>query len=254
MIAITFALAAESADFIRLLQDREPAARGTAAAIVGSLHNQPICVVHTGVGEKIARAQISKFIAEAKPALLISSGFAGASTDELKPGDVMLAENFCAPDLLAIARSAFLRTNVRVGKLATAAAVIDTIMERETLARNTGALAIDMETEAIAQRCAEVDIPMLSLRAITDAPAFPFPAPPQVLFDVEHQKTIAPRLALYLATHPFAIGRLLAFAKRVSAARASLAATLDLLLRSESLAAAASSSHAPSRSPSSPSA
>jgi hypothetical protein len=56
---------------------------------------------------------------------------------------------------------------------------------------------------------------------------------------VERQKTIAPRLALYLATHPLAIGRLIAFAKRVSNARASLTATLDLLLRSDSLAAAA---------------
>ena len=244
MIAVTFALAAESADFIRLLQDREPTARGDAAVIVGSLHNQPLCVLHTGVGEKTARARIGEFLGEAKPTVLISSGFAGATTDELKPGDVMLAENFCAPDLLTMARSAFARTNVRFAKLATAAAVIDTTTDRETLARNTGALAIDMETQAIAERCAEFRIPMLSLRAITDSPAFPFPAPPQVLFDLERQKTIAPRLAFYLATHPLAIGRLISFARRVSAARASLAATLDLLLRSESFAAAAARSGA----------
>ena len=78
---------------------------------------------------------------------------------------------------------------------------------------------------------------MLALRAITDTPAFPFPAPPDVLFDVEKQRTVAPRLAFYLVTHPLAIMRLVSFARRVSAARAALAATLDLLLRSESLAA-----------------
>jgi hypothetical protein len=71
-----------------------------------------------------------------------------------------------------------------------------------------------------------------------------------VLFDVGQQKTIATRLALYLATHPSSIGRLIAFAKRVSVARASLTAMLDLLLRSESLAAAVSASRASSRSPS----
>jgi adenosylhomocysteine nucleosidase len=250
MIAVTFALGAESADFIRLLQDREPTARGTAAVTSGMLHNQPLCVVHTGVGEKLARARLGHFLAETKPSVLISSGFAGATSDELKPGEVMLAENFCAPDLLAIARSAFARTNVRVGTLVTAAAVIDTAIDRETLARNTGALAIDMETQAIGERCADFGIPMLSLRGITDSPAFPFPAPPQVLFDVERQKTVAPRLTFYLATHPLAIGRLISFAKRVRAARASLAVMLDLLLRSDSLAAAVSPPRVPNQSPS----
>jgi adenosylhomocysteine nucleosidase len=250
MIAVTFALPAESCDFIRLLQDREPATRGADAVISGTLHHRAICILHTGVGDKAARARMSACFAGTKPALVISSGFAGATNDELKPGDVIIAENFCTSGLLEIARSVFARTNVRAGKLATASAVIDSLSERETLARNTGALAIDMETQAIAERCAEFDIPMLSLRAITDTPAFPFPAPPQVLFDIEQQKTIASRLALHLATHPLALGRLITFASRVRAARASLAAMLDLLLRSESLAAAAAASGASSRSPS----
>lgn len=242
MIAVTFALPAESSDFIRLLQDREPSARGAEAVIVGTLHNRAISVVHTGVGEKVARARMSALLAKTKPALLISAGFAGATDDHLKPGAVIVGENFCAPDLLSAARRAFTRTNVLVGKLATAPAVIDSASDREAFARNAGALAIDMETQVIAARCAEFGIPMLSLRAITDTPAFPFPAPPHVLFDIEQQKTIASRLALYLATHPLAIGKLIAFARRVSAARASLSAMLDLLLRSESFTAAIASS------------
>jgi adenosylhomocysteine nucleosidase len=209
-----------------------------------------VCVIHTGVGETAARAQMNTFVSESKPGLLISSGFAGGTNNELNPGEVMLAENFCAPDLLEAARSVFARTNIRTGKLVTAPQIVDSTSDRATLARNTGALAIDMETQAIAERCAEFGIPMLSLRAITDTPAFPFPAPPNVLFDVARQKTIAPRLAFYLATHPLAIGRLLAFARRVSAARASLTAMLDLLLRSETFAAAASISRATNQSPS----
>jgi nucleoside phosphorylase len=102
MIAVTFALTAESADFIRLLQDREPSPRGGAAVVAGTLYNHPVCVVHTGVGEKSACARVGQFLAETKPSLLISSGFAGAITDELKPGDVLLAENFCTPELLAL--------------------------------------------------------------------------------------------------------------------------------------------------------
>ena len=239
MIGVTFALAAESSDFIRLLQDREPGAPGAERVILGTLHNRALAILHTGVGEKAARARVSAFFGKTQPALLISSGFAGATSDELKPGDVLLGENYCAPELLTMARSALARTNVRVGKLATAPDIIDSTSEREAFARNSGALAVDMETQAIFDCCAEFRIPMLSLRAITDTPSSPFPAPPQVLFDIEQQRTLPLRLALYLATHPLAIGRLLSFAKRVRAARASLTATLDLLLRSESLAASA---------------
>ena len=250
MIAITFALPAESSDFLRLLQDREPTALDAAGGIAGTLHNRALYVIQTGVGPDVARARVGAFLKQANPVLLISSGFAGATTDDLNPGDVILGENFCAPEWLPIARSAFARTNVRVGKLATAPAVVDSATERQQLAINTGALAVDMETAAIADRCAEFSIPMLSLRAITDTPRFPLPAPPQVLFDLEQQKTLAPRLALYLATQPLAIARLISFAKRVSAARASLTAMLDLLLRSEPLTGATSGSRAASRSPS----
>jgi hypothetical protein len=165
---------------------------------------------------------------------VISSGFAGATTDSLKPGDLLLAENFGEPDLLGAAYAALVRINIRSGKLATASAVIDSAHDR---AAHSAADAVDMETQVIANLCAERGVPMLSLRAITDTPAFPFPAPAHVLFDVDEQRTIAPRLALYLATHPRAIGRLVAFAKRVSAARAGLAAALNLLLRSDSFAA-----------------
>jgi hypothetical protein len=124
---------------------------------------------------------------------------------------------------------------VRAGKLATAPAVIDSGAERAALAETAD--AVDMETRMIAASCAERGIPVLSLRAITDTPSFPFPAPAHVLFDVEQQRTVASRLVLYLATHPLAIAKLVAFAKRVSAARAGLAAALDLLLRSEAFAA-----------------
>ena len=237
MIAVTFALPAESSDFIRLLQDRETTLRGSLQFISGTLHNRALCVVHTGVGERVARVRMAEFLIHAKPSLLISSGFAGATTDELKPGDVILAENFCAPDLFELALAALKRTTVRVGSLATAQTIIDTPAERARLAQTTRALAIDMETQVVADQCTSAGLPMLSLRAITDTPAFPFPAPPQVLFDLEQQRTVGTKLALYLATHPLAISRLVAFARRVSAARAALTAMLELLLRSDALAA-----------------
>jgi purine-nucleoside phosphorylase len=57
------------------------------------------------------------------------------------------------------------------------------------IGREHGAVAIDMETETITRLCAERSIPMLALHVISDSPAAPFPAPPNVLFDMEAQRT-----------------------------------------------------------------
>ena len=74
---------------------------------------------------------------------------------------------------------------------------------------------------------------MLSLRAISDTESEPLPAPPEVLFDLEKQKTNFARLALYLATHPGAIMRLNAFRQRVALARQSLTLRARKILRVE---------------------
>ena len=118
-----------------------------------------------------------------------------------------------------------------LGKLVTVPGVIDAKPERDRLAAATGAIAVDMETEFIAAACAAHRVPILSLRVVTDTPTQPFPVPPNVLFDLEKQKTNFRRLALYLAMHPGAIKRLNAFRQRVALARQSLTSALEKILR-----------------------
>lgn len=232
MIAATFALAAESSDFIRLLQNRSSRRDWT---ISGTLHTKAVRVLHTGVGEKAARARMDCLFSGEPPRLLISAGFAGALNGELRVGEMLLAENFCTRGLIAAAASALATTSFRAGKLNTSASVIDSTREREELARATGALAVDMETAFIAEACATRKIPMLSLRVITDTPASPMPAPPHVLFDIERQRTRASSLLLHLVQHPRSVRRLAAFARQVRMARAALTRGLDLLLQHELL-------------------
>jgi len=119
----------------------------------------------------------------------------------------------------------------RTGKLATTERVVEGGAERERFARENHAVAVDMETEWIARACAAHQVPMLSLRAISDTAAAPFPAPPHVLFDLQRQKTNLLQLIPYLVTHPLAIARLRRFARQVSSARASLTGGLALLVR-----------------------
>ncbi|HEY2711882.1 MAG TPA: hypothetical protein VGI60_05150 [Chthoniobacterales bacterium] len=212
MIAVTFAHPSESRDFVRLTHPRP----------------NEIQIFHTGVGGKTCRERLEPFLKSQPIDLLISSGFAGGIDPSLGVGDLLLAENHSAPQLLERAREILI---ARVGKLATTERVVEGAAERERLAKEHRAVAVDMETEWIARACAAHQIPMLSLRAISDTAAAPFPAPPNVLFNLQRQRTNLLRLTGYLVTHPLAIAGLTRFARQVSSARASLTGGLAILVR-----------------------
>lgn len=231
MIAIVFALPAESSDFSRLLAKPTAYAREGVESIRGHIHGRPVALFHTGVGEKSCRPRIGNFLRQQQFKYLVSAGFAGALNAELRIGDLLLSENFSSPELLASPQLDFADARLFVGKLSTVPGIIDSKSERDRWAEESGASAVDMETEFIAAACATHRIPMLSLRVISDTPSAPFPAPPDVLFDLEKQKTNFARLALYLVTHPGAAVRLNAFRQRVALARQSLTSALDKLLR-----------------------
>jgi len=231
MIAIAFALPAESSAFIHLLQNRSRQKRAGIETVRGALHGHAVAVIHTGVGEKSTRLRLAQFLEEAKPGALISAGFAGALQDSLAVSDLLLADNRSTPALVLIAQRVLVPTEAQVGTLATAHAVIDSAARRQQIAQETGAAAVDMETEFIAELCATFAIPMISLRAITDTPNAPFPAPPRILFNLERQRTEFSPLFWHLLTHPAALPRFISFAGAISKCRGRLTTALDLLLR-----------------------
>ena len=228
MIAVTFALPAESSEFLRRLGNKSRADRNTIRTIRGNIDNREIEVLHTGVGEKVCRERVGKFLADQQFEFLISAGFAGALNDELRVGDLLLARNFLTLDLNH--RLSFSRLPIRTADLLTLPALIDSSEERNEIARSTGAAAVDMETEFIARACAEHGIPLLSLRVITDTPTQPFPAPPSVLFDIQQQRTHIGVLAKFLLAHPRRLPRLIQFARRITLARSILAKALVALI------------------------
>jgi adenosylhomocysteine nucleosidase len=231
MVAIAFALPAESSDFVRLLTKPVIYAREGLRSIRGQIHGRSVAVFHTGVGEKSCRTHIENFLHASQLKYLISAGFAGALNPELQIGDLLLSENFSSPELLRSPNFDCAENGLFVGKLITVPRVIASKFERERWAIESGAVAVDMETEFIAAACVVHRVPMLSLRVMSDTPSEPLPAPPEVLFDLEKQRTNFVPLALYLLTHPGALKRLAVFRRRVALARRSLTAALDRLLR-----------------------
>jgi adenosylhomocysteine nucleosidase len=219
MIGITFALPSESSYLVRQLRYAEDVDN----LLIGKIGKREIAIVHTGVGSKNCNARLEILLHKARPDFVITSGFAGAVTEDLHVGDLILAENFSNRTLLDLAREILRERHAKAVRLFTSTSVIDSVSERDRIARECGAAAIDMETGAIVAICAAHDMPLLSLRAITDAPKEQFPAPPDVLFDIEHQQTRYGRLFGYLLRHPAAIPRLLRFSREIKQVSAKLA-------------------------------
>ena len=230
MIAITFALPAESSQFFRQLRNKSRADRNGIRIVRGTIDDRTIEVLHTGVGEKVCRDRIAKFLQNQQFEFLISAGFAGALNDQLEVGDVLMARNFSTVELKQ-AQSSLSTASIHAANMLTVPALIDSNEQRERMARESAVSAVDMETEFIARACAAHRIPLLSLRVITDTPTQPFPAPPNVLFDTQQQRARIAVLAKFFLTHPNRVPGLVQFARRITRARKILASALDAIVR-----------------------
>src|SRR5215211_7763859 len=228
-IAVTFALPAESSEFLRRLGNKSRADRNGITIVRGTIDHRLIEVLHTGVGESICRQRIGRFLENQQFDFLISAGFAGSLNDELQVNDLLVAKNFST---VGINRAQSLpNASIHAVNMLTAPALIDSSEERKRVARESGASAVDMETEFIARACAAHDVPLLALRVITDTPTQAFPAPPSVLFDIQQQRTQIAVVAGFFLAHPGRIPGLLQFARRIARARTILTNALVGLIK-----------------------
>ena len=222
-IAVTFALPAESSEFLRRLGNKSRANRNGTKIVRGTIGHRAIEVIHTGVGENVCKERVRRFLENQRFDFLISAGFAGSLNHELQVNDLLVAKNFSTVDLKHASLS---NVSVYAANMLTVPALIDSSDERERLARESQASAVDMETEFIARACALHSIPLLALRVITDTPTEPFPAPPSVLFDIRRQRTHFALLAKFFLAHPRRMPGLVQFAKRIARTRKTLSNAL----------------------------
>ena len=229
-IAVTFALPAESSEFLRRLGNKSRANRNGLSIVHGTIDHRSVEVLHTGVGENICRQRIGKFFENQQFDFLISTGFAGSLNHQLQVNDLLLAKNFLTLDAKQT-QSCLSNVSIYAANMLTVPALVDSSEERERVARESGASAIDMETEFIAHACATHRIPLLSLRIITDSQTQPFPAPPNVLFDIQQQRTHYAAFAKFFIANPRRVPDLVRFAKRIARARTILTNALVEITR-----------------------
>ncbi len=214
MTVVTFSLPAESRDFRAALRIRG-----------GRIGGRDIRVVHLGIGAAAAAEAMGRVMADARPEAVICAGFAGGLDPRLRVGDVVIAENFTAPELLARAPLRAVR-----GKLVTHPAAVETPEAKAALARESGAIAVDMETAIVAELYRAAGLPLLAVRAISDSASEALPVPFEEWFDLERQRPRVWRLLRFLAAHPAQIRPFARFVRGLSPARRALGEYLVALL------------------------
>jgi nucleoside phosphorylase len=221
MIAVTFALPAESSGLVRRLAHKS-AISGMSSGVSGMLAAQEVHIIHTGVGEPVARVRLSDYMQSHSPSYLISSGFAGGTREEYAVGDFILARNFSDATLLGTAAKVLCNQNVRSAVSWTVASILNSPQEREQIWNEHNAIAVDMESKAIAEVCASRGVRMLSLRVLSDTSCDPLRIPGNILFDVQRQRTPMLRLFGYLARHPASVAELIRFSGQIARVRRGL--------------------------------
>ncbi len=120
-------------------------------------------VVVSGVGRANAARAAEALAARHSLTGLISAGFAGALAPELRVGDLVVDTE--VPQWGALAG----RMGAVAGRIQTVDHVVCTATERRELAARTGAIAVDMESAAVAEVARRRGLPYAAVRSITDS-------------------------------------------------------------------------------------
>jgi adenosylhomocysteine nucleosidase len=208
-------------------------------AYVGLYQRRPVLLAWTGMGRQRAEASAEAVLARYQATAVISIGFSGALEGRLEVGDLVLASELIGilgpggheieptvyqanQGLLRTATEALRTTPLHVvlGPTLTAPGIIATPAGKQGLGRQTGAVAVDMESYWVAKAASERGLPFLAMRAISDARADLLPSFDPIL-DADGNPR-ARRLAAYLIREPGSLVTLVKLARNASRARRAL--------------------------------
>ena len=150
-----------------------------------SVTGADLVVARTGAVPERAKAAAESLVAAGARALL-SFGLAGGLDSRLRAGDLVLADRVVLPDGRGIATTegwrdaAWLRIGAAnrtfVGPIAGSPALLTAAADKRRIHHETGAIAADMESHALAAVAEAAGLPFLVLRAISDPVTYDLPS------------------------------------------------------------------------------
>jgi len=171
------------------------------------MERPPFFMIAAGVGVQRAKEATQLLLTEELHGLL-SVGLCGALDDSLSPCDLILGgtrEFESSPSLLDLAKRSGTH---RIGTIHTADHVVNDPEERRSIARTTGAIAVDMEAAAVGKVASDRGLPFLCVKVVLDTPLQPL---------ASSYKSVG-RVALDILKRPTVIGRMIGDGKRAKRA------------------------------------
>ena len=192
-----------------------------------------VLVIHAGTGSTNARRS-AEYLVTQGATKLISWGCAAALSELLKPGDLILANELTYTEnnknLTVSVNANWLQhtkellstfKKINTGCLVESKSIVSSSEEKHKIHTATNAVALDMETIAIAKIAYKHALPFLAIRVIADPVEMNLPLAISHSLN-EHGEVSLSKLMFYLARHPTELPGLIKLALHFKAATKTL--------------------------------
>ena len=182
-IGLVCALPLELSDFLGQWSKVKTYTGGKFTFRGGFYHGIRLAMVESGMGTERARRATEALLEAHSPKWIISTGFCGALSSEMKVGDIVVANKITTRALdelsvdLGMASDA--ARGLYVGRTVTVDQMVRNVAEKKDLAEKTHSIAVDMETHAVAAVCQQKKTRFMAVRAVSDDMSADLP--PEVL-------------------------------------------------------------------------
>ena len=241
-LAIFVATQAEMKPLATALQSTGRSAHRSNSMVRVRIEGRDLLLAKTGVGPDNAEAVASHLFEETPVTAALSLGVAGGLSPQLQTGDLIVGDRAilrrssgpqsfpCDSGLQEAALTVIRRWNSRhcLGPILTVDRIVRTPKEKHQLAAESGAVALDMESAAIASAALAYSVPFLAIRGILDPLHEDLVIDFDQFLDTEGEPNL-PRLMQYLITHPFTLPHLVRLGIRTKSVCARLGRLLQEL-------------------------
>jgi adenosylhomocysteine nucleosidase len=189
-------------------------------------------VAVAGAGAANAAAAAERLVAQGARRL-VSWGCAGALSDDLRPGDLVIpweliyadgtAASLASPWHERLLNQLQPATTIRTEAMIESTGVVASATAKRRLHAASGAIATDMESGAVARTAENHGVPCLTIRSIVDAASVTLPCAAQAALDRDGGIVLS-RLLLQLVRNPAEIVPLLNLGRAFRRAMQTLAA------------------------------
>lgn len=194
-IGIIIAMEKEFEQIKSLLKEPKSLTFENRHFVYGTIGLNTVILMHSGIGKVNAAIGTWQMIERFAPNMIISTGVAGGASPQLEIQDVVVSTETCYHDMYCGKDVAFGQvigmparfkspedvvkkattldcgTNIHAGLIVTGDWFVDTVEKMQEIISNfPDAMAVDMESAAIAHTCKMQDTPFVSFRIISDIP------------------------------------------------------------------------------------